>query len=58
MASDSFNERVVDTDFRVKDTENLYVCDASIFPRGVKVNPQWTIMAAASLASEKIISKT
>lgn len=54
MAADSFNERVVDTNFRVKDTENLFVCDASVFPRGIRVNPQWTIMALASEASEKI----
>jgi choline dehydrogenase-like flavoprotein len=54
MAADSFNERVVDLDFRVKDTENLFVCDASIFPRGIRVNPQWTIMALASAASQKI----
>jgi len=58
MASGSFNERVVDLDFRVRDTENLFVCDASIFPRGIRVNPQWTIMALASVASEKISELT
>ena len=56
MGSDSHVERVVDLDFKVKDCENLYVCDASVFPRGVRVNPQWTIMTLASLASEKIIN--
>jgi len=54
MAADTFSERVLDTDFRVRDCENLYVCDASIFPRGVRVNPQWTIMALASMAGEQI----
>ncbi len=54
MAGTSFDERVVDLDFRVRDCENLFVCDASVFPRGVRVNPQWTIMALASSAGEHI----
>ena len=58
MAGDSFDERVVDTDFRVRGCENLFVCDASVFPRGVRVNPQWTIMALASSASERVASLT
>jgi choline dehydrogenase-like flavoprotein len=53
-AADTVAERVVDLDFRVRDCENLYACDASIFPRGIRVNPQWTIMALASQASEMI----
>ncbi|HEY3139388.1 MAG TPA: GMC family oxidoreductase, partial [Blastocatellia bacterium] len=58
MASDSFDERVVDLDFRVRDCENLFVCDASIFPRGIRVNPQWTIMALASEAAGRIAEMT
>ncbi|HTR98674.1 MAG TPA: GMC family oxidoreductase, partial [Bacteroidota bacterium] len=58
MADDSFDERVVDLDFRVRDCDNLFVCDASVFPRGVRVNPQWTIMALASAAAEKIAALT
>lgn len=58
MAADTFSERVLDTDFRVRDCENLYVCDASVFPRGVRVNPQWTIMALASMAGERIVAQT
>jgi len=54
MASAAHEERVVDLDFRVRDCENLYVCDASVFPRCVRVNPQWTIMALASQAGERI----
>jgi len=54
MAGPGIGQRVVDLDFRVRDTENLYVCDASVFPRGVRVNPQWTIMALASRAGEII----
>ena len=58
MGADTFNERVVDLDFRVRDCENLYVCDASIFPRGIRVNPQWTIMALASMAGNHIAEAT
>lgn len=57
MAADTFNERVLETDFRVRDCENLYVCDASVFPRGIRVNPQWTIMALASMAGEQIAAQ-
>ena len=52
------DERVVDTDFRVRDCENLYVSDASVFPRGIRVNPQWTIMAVASAAARRIAETT
>jgi choline dehydrogenase-like flavoprotein len=34
------------------------VCDASIFPRGIRVNPQWTIMSLASEAAERIAKMT
>jgi choline dehydrogenase-like flavoprotein len=58
MADRSHDERVVEPDFRVRDCDNLFVCDASIFPRGVRVNPQWTIMAMASIAAERIVELT
>jgi len=58
MADESHDERVVDLDFRVRECENLFVCDASIFPRGIRVNPQWTIMALASAAAERIVELT
>jgi choline dehydrogenase-like flavoprotein len=41
---------VVDERFRVHDTENVYVCDASVFPSSVTVNPQLTVMALADYA--------
>ena len=44
------NNRVIDSQFRVEGFENLYVCDASIFPTGITINPQWTIMALSSMA--------
>ncbi|HEY6771504.1 MAG TPA: GMC family oxidoreductase [Solirubrobacterales bacterium] len=45
---------VVDEGFRVHGTENLYVCDASVFPSSVTVNPQLTVMALADYAAAGI----
>ncbi len=48
---------VVDAGCRVHGTENLYVCDASVFPTSVRVNPQLTIMAVADYAWHQAISR-
>lgn len=45
---------VVNENFQVHGFSNLYVCDASIFPTSVSVNPQLTVMALAYLAASKI----
>jgi choline dehydrogenase-like flavoprotein len=45
---------VVDQNFRVHGMDNVYVCDASVFPTSVTVNPQLTVMALADYASERI----
>ncbi len=45
---------VVDPSFRVHGMDNLYVCDASVFPTSVGVNPQLTVMALADYASSRI----
>jgi choline dehydrogenase-like flavoprotein len=45
---------VVDERFRVHGTENVYVCDASVFPSSVTVNPQLTVMAVADYAAAGI----
>ena len=45
---------VVDPEFRVWGIENLHVCDASVFPSPITVNPQLTVMALAHLAAESI----
>ena len=58
MAGPSTVERVAELDFRVRDCDNLFVCDASIFPRSIRINPQWTIMALASRAGEAIAGMT
>jgi choline dehydrogenase-like flavoprotein len=57
MAGETVAERVVSPDFRVRDCDNLFVSDASVFPRSIRVNPQWTIMALASIAAEKITQR-
>jgi choline dehydrogenase-like flavoprotein len=45
---------VVDERFRVHGLENVYVCDASVFPSAVTVNPQLTVMAVADYAAAGI----
>ena len=45
---------VVGTDFKVHNTTNVYVADASVFPTSLGVNPHWTIMALAELAATSI----
>jgi choline dehydrogenase-like flavoprotein len=48
---------VVDPDFRVHDFANLWLCDASVFPSSVTVNPQLTVMAMAQYAAERILGR-
>ena len=45
---------VVDQNFAVHGIENLYVCDASVFPAPITVNPQLTVMALAHYAASRI----
>lgn len=54
--SDSPNEGVVDADCRVHGHPNLYVCDASVFPTSVTVNPQLTVMALAEYAARRMLA--
>jgi choline dehydrogenase-like flavoprotein len=44
---------VVDENFRVRGWEGLYVCDASVFPSSVHVNPQLTVMGMAEYAGRR-----
>ena len=46
---------VVDPSFRVHGFENLHVCDASVFPSSITVNPQLTVMALAHYAAAHIM---
>ena len=45
---------VVDERFKLHGADNVYVCDASVFPSSVTVNPQLTVMALADYASAGI----
>lgn len=46
---------VVDSDCRVHGFKNLFVCDASVFPTSVGVNPQITVMTVASIIASRIV---
>jgi choline dehydrogenase-like flavoprotein len=45
---------VVGPDFKVFGYNNLYVCDASVFPTATTVNPQLTVMSLAHYAAQII----
>jgi choline dehydrogenase-like flavoprotein len=45
---------VVGPDFRVHGTRHVHLCDASVFPSAVTVNPQLTVMALADYAAPLI----
>jgi len=44
----------VDPELRLRGTDNLYVADASVFPKTIVVNPQWSVMSIAAVAAPKI----
>jgi choline dehydrogenase-like flavoprotein len=46
---------VVDEGFHVHGFSNLYVCDASVFPTGIHVQPQLTVMGMADYGATKIL---
>ena len=46
---------VVDADLRVRGTDNVYVCDASVFPTSTDVLPQLTVMAVADDAARRLV---
>jgi choline dehydrogenase-like flavoprotein len=45
---------VIDPDFKVWGYDNLFVCDASVFPGATTVNPQLSVMTMARYASDRI----
>ena len=54
MGEDPSNS-VVNSYCKTHEYDNLYVCDASVFPTSVGVNPQFTVMAIATITAKKII---
>jgi choline dehydrogenase-like flavoprotein len=50
-------DRVINQRFRLPDWDNVYVADASVFPTGITVNPQWTIYALASMAAGCVLAE-
>ena len=44
----------IDAQFKVFGFDNLFVCDASVFPSSVGVNPQITVMGLADYAANFI----
>ncbi len=51
------NDCVVDSNGIVYGWENLCVCDASVFPTAVGVNPQLTVMSLATIIANRLNSK-
>jgi choline dehydrogenase-like flavoprotein len=49
---------VLDESFRVHGYGNLFVCDASVFPTSLQVNPQMTVMSLARYAASRIAALT
>jgi len=53
MGENSANS-VVNSHCQTHEISNLYVCDASVFPTSIGVNPQMTVMAIATIAADHI----
>lgn len=51
---DDAKRDVVSPDFNVHGFDNLFVADASLFPRSIRVNPMLSVMAVADIAAQKI----
>jgi choline dehydrogenase-like flavoprotein len=57
MISADASRGVVDPQFRVYGYDNLFVCDASVFPGSTGVNPQLTVMALAHYAAPLVLDR-
>ncbi|OGU75254.1 MAG: hypothetical protein A2V93_00925 [Ignavibacteria bacterium RBG_16_34_14] len=54
ILSGSEEKGVVNPEFKVFGFNNLYICDASVFPTSIGVNPQLTVMGLADYAVQFI----
>lgn len=50
VISNSAETGVVNAEFKAFGYDNLYICDASVFPTSLGVNPQLTVMGLANYA--------
>ncbi len=57
VINDDPDQGTVNSKFEVHGCRNLYVCDASVFPTTIRINPQLTIMAMADYAWHTSIGK-
>jgi choline dehydrogenase-like flavoprotein len=57
LAADVAEGPVDPNGFRVHGTQNLHLCDASVFPTSLGVNPQLTTMALADYAAAQIAAE-
>ena len=53
----SGDDAVVDADGRSFDVENLYVCDNSVFPSALSVNPALTQMALSLRTADRLLGR-
>lgn len=47
-------QRVLDATGKLDGYDNVFVADASVFPTGLTVNPQWTIFAMSALIAKAV----
>ncbi|UYQ60065.1 FAD-dependent oxidoreductase [Streptomyces peucetius] len=48
---------VVDSAFRLHGSSSIYVCDASVFPTALGLNPQLTVMALADICGNNLAER-
>ena len=54
MIGDNIDNGVVDSDLKLFNHDNIYVCGSSVFPFNGYTNPTWTIMTLSLRLAEKL----